>query len=90
MTPAPTEPLPGARDPSVWLLGAQLGGWVLGSKWGEVKGLWKLTLPLATLSGPMTTRTWIPTGQVTFQVPCWGWGGRGQVLSPQDGCCPWP
>ena len=82
VTPAPTGPLPGARDPSAWLLGAQLGGWVLGSKWGEVKGLWKLTLPLATLSDPMTTRTWVPTGQVTFQVPR-GWGGEDRPSAPR-------
>lgn len=73
VTPAPTGPLPGARDPSAWPLGAQLGGWVLGSKWGEVKGLWKLTLPLATLSGLMTTRTWIPIGHV----------GEGERTGPQ-------
>lgn len=54
-------------------LGAQLGGWVLGSKWGEVMGFWKLTLPLATLSGLMTTRTWIPMGHV----------GEGERTGPQ-------
>ena len=73
MTPAPTGPLPGARDPSAWPLGPQPGGWVLCSKWGEVKELWKLTLPLATFSGLMTTRTWIPMGHV----------GEGERTGPQ-------
>lgn len=76
----PTGPLPGARDPSACLLGPQLGGWVLGSNGGG-QGALELTFPLAT-SGLMTTRIWIPTGQVTFQVPR-GWWGKDGPSAPR-------